>query len=238
MKIKNLMILAVIFALTPVFVSAQSYEYLGREGKAMAAGEMFWKWLKGDDKTDEKPIVKSPAAQKKDSSAGTSHYGHRSTQIKTFYNSGSNSSASQSVPYYLMGREGKMMALGEALQQKKNEADRKNNNGRKSGIKSIAEEIDLIPVSVKVKYDAMAYAGAFKDLVAEIKSFKPSEYKNYYAEKYYILQSVERINGKGLVSVGTLQVANAIIATTDKKSYAYKEALKVKKSIENSGRAL
>ncbi|MBR1979662.1 hypothetical protein [Candidatus Proelusimicrobium excrementi] len=219
MKIKTLIIAAALFAFTPALASAQSYEYLGREGKAMAAGEMFWKWLKGDDKKDEKPVVKSPSEKKKVSSAGKAK-------------------ASQSVPYYLMGREGKMMALGEALQRKKNEADTKNNNGRKSEKQIIAEELAAIPAAVKTKYDSMAKSKAFGALVAEVKSFKPSASKNYYAEKYYILQAVVKVNGKGLASVGSLQVANAILTTTDKNSYSYKEAAKVKKAIENSGKAL
>ena len=218
-KIRTLIIAAALFAFTPALASAQNYEYMGREGKAMAAGEMFWKWLKGDDKKDEKPVVKSSSAKKKASSAGKAQ-------------------ASQSAPYYLMGREGKMMALGEALQRKKNEADTKNNNGRKSEKQIIAEELAAIPAAVKNKYDSMAKSKAFGALVAEVKSFKPSASKNYYAEKYYILQAVVKVNGKGLASVGSLQVANAILTTTDKNSYSYKEAAKVKKAIENSGKAL
>ncbi len=218
MKIKTLIIAAALFAFTPVLASAQNYEYMGREGKAMAAGEMFWKWLKGDDKKDEKPVVKSPSAKKKASSAGASR-------------------TSQSAPYYLMGREGKMMALGEALQKKKNEADA-HNAGRKTEKQIIAEEVAAIPSAIKAKYDSMAKAKSFSALTNEVKSFKPSASKNYYAEKYYILQAVVKVNGKGLASVGSLQIANAVVSTTDKKSYAYKEAVKVKRAIENSGKAL
>lgn len=253
MKIKTLIIAAALFAFTPALASAQSYEYMGREGKAMAAGEMFWKWLKGDDKKDEKPVVKSPSAKKKTSSAGKAK-------------------ASQSAPYYLMGREGKMMALGEALQKKKNEADARYSSGRvvRSSSASLKQfereeqaersrayaaaqksradyrkfveaEVAKIPADQKAEYDALVNSKNWRAVEDKIKWFARSGNPkfNYDADRYYILQAAVKVNGKGLASFGSLRVAMAIMNTTDKfKSWAYKEAEKVQKSISNSGKAL
>lgn len=221
MKIKTLIIAAALFAFTPVLASAQNYEYLGREGKAMAAGEMFWKWLKGDDKKDEKPAVVSPSAKKNAKPAAAS---------KT----------SQRVPYYLMGREGKMMALGEALQNSKKKADAKLSQKEKYR-RFVEAEVNKIPAEQKAHYDALVQSKNWQAVEDQIKWFAHfgNPKFNYDADKYYILQATVKVNGKGLASIGSLRVALAIMDTSDKfKSWAYKEAEKVRRSISHSGQAL
>ena len=221
MKIKTLIIAAVLFAFTPVLAFSQNYEYLGREGKAMAVGEIFWKWLKGDDKKDEKTAVASPAAKRMPQPAAASK-------------------RSQSAPYYLMGREGKMMALGEALQNSKKKADAKLSKKEKYR-RFVEAEVNKIPAEQKAHYDALVKSENWHAVEDQIKWFSHfgNPKFNYDADKYYILQATVKVNGKYLASIGSLRVALAIMDTSDKfKSWAYKEAEKVQRSISHSGQAL
>ena len=105
----------------------------------------------------------------------------------------------------------------------------------------IPEELAKIPAEQKARYDAMAKAEDYDGLIAELQGFRYNGNPNfdYDADRYYILQAVVKVNGKGLISFRTLDIAQTIKATTDKvKSWAYKEAEKVERSILNSGRAL
>lgn len=101
----------------------------------------------------------------------------------------------------------------------------------------LAEEIAQIPAEQKAKWDEMAKNKKFDDLVKVIKSFSKKE-GSYDKEKFYILTAVVKVNGKGLVSLGTEKIADAILITTSNYSYAYREAKKIKNSIVNSGMAL
>ena len=217
MKIKNLIIAAALLALTPAFASAQYYEYAGREGKAMAAGEMFWKWIQG--KNSEKSAAVDQTLKDLKNKADAQPASRRVVK----------SSASSLRRFERAEQAGRSQAYAAA---QKSRAEYR---------KFIESEVAKIPAEEKARYDAMAKAKNWQGLEEQIKWFAHSGNPkfSYDADRYYILQAVVKVDGKGLVSFGSLRIAQAIMSTTDKfKSYAYKEAEKVQRSISNSGRAL
>lgn len=222
MNIKKMTIIAAVFAVLPTFTMAQYYgeRVPGREGAIMESGIFLFNMIK--DLKDEKQ-ENNKLDQKLEDLKDKTEAEYRS--------------------------ERQASLKGEALmkQLKKEENDRRwkeyqeKRDKKISYKKFVADAVANIPAEQKARYDAMAQAKDYDGLVAEIKGFyyKGNDKFDYDADRYYILQAVVKVNGKGLVSFGTLDVAQAIIRTTDAfKSWAHKEAKKVENSILNSGRAL
>lgn len=222
MNIKKMTIIAAAFAVLPTFTMAQYYgeRVPGREGAIMESGIFLFNMIKDlKDEKQENNKLDQKLEDLKDKTE-TEYRSKRQTSLR-----------------------------GEALmkQLRKEENDRRwkeyqeKRDKKISYKKFVADAVANIPAEQKARYDAMAQAKDYDGLVAEIKGFyyKGNDKFDYDADRYYILQAVVKVNGKGLVSFGTLDVAQAIIRTTDAfKSWAHKEAKKVESSILNSGKAL
>lgn len=222
MNIKKMTIIAAAFAVLPTFTMAQYYgeRVPGREGAMMESGIFLFNMIKDlKDEKQENNKLDQKLEDLKDKTEAE-YRSERQTSLR-----------------------------GEALlkQLRKEENDRRwkeyqeKRDKKISYKKFVADAVANIPAEQKARYDAMAQAKDYDGLVAEIKGFyyKGNDKFDYDADRYYILQAVVKVNGKGLVSFGTLDVAQAIIRTTDAfKSWAHKEAKKVESSILNSGKAL
>ena len=222
MNIKKMTIIAAVFAVLPTFTMAQYYgeRVPGRVGAIMESGIFLFNMIKDlKEEKQENNKLDQKLEDLKDKTEAE-YRSERQTSLR-----------------------------GEALlkQLRKEENDRRwkeyqeKRDKKISYKKFVADAVANIPAEQKARYDAMAQAKDYDGLVAEIKGFyyKGNDKFDYDADRYYILQAVVKVNGKGLVSFGTLDVAQAIIRTTDAfKSWAYKEAEKVENSILNSGRAL
>lgn len=92
-----------------------------------------------------------------------------------------------------------------------------------------------IPASEKARIDVMVNSSDYNKIVNEIK-------RNYLVNdesKYYALTQTAKKDGKGLISFGTLDVAQAIINTSlDSKTYLVKVAKSYENAVHNSGNAL
>lgn len=167
--------------------------------------------------------------------------------------------------FMIMGREGKATERGfltyNLLKEKNAEAKKldntltsvKKNNDKKvkavkdayaeqkrqisaKGLKKfIDDEMAAIPAEYKTKWDKMAKIKNFQGLANEVKSFGNDIKNDKY--KYYILGISVKANGTGLVSLGSHSIASVILSNTDSRSYAYKQAKKIKLAIDYSGKA-
>ena len=222
MNIKKMTIIAAAFAVLPTFTMAQYYgeRVPGREGAIMESGIFLFNMIKDLKEGNQENNKLDQKLEDLKDKTEAEYRSERQASLK-----------------------------GEALmkQLKKEENDRRwkeyqeKRDKKISYKKFVADAVANIPAEQKARYDAMAQAKDYDGLVAEIKGFyyKGNDKFDYDADRYYILQAVVKVNGKGLVSFGTLDVAQAIIRTTDAfKSWAHKEAKKVENSILNSGRAL
>ena len=222
MNIKEMTIIAAAFAVLPTFTMAQYYgeRVPGREGAIMESGIFLFNMIKDLKEGNQENNKLDQKLEDLKDKTEAEYRSERQTSLR-----------------------------GEALlkQLRKEENDRRwkeyqeKRDKKISYKKFIEEQVAKIPAEQKARYDAMAQAEDYSGLIEELQKFRYNANPkfDYDADRYYILQAVVKVNGKGLVSFGTLDIAQTIKATTDKvRSWAYKEAEKVENSILNSGRAL
>lgn len=222
MNIKKMTIIAAAFAVLPTFTMAQYYgeRVPGREGAIMESGIFLFNMIKDLKEGNQENNKLDQKLEDLKDKTEAEYRSERQTSLR-----------------------------GEALmkQLRKEENDRRwkeyqeKRDKKISYKKFVADAVANIPAEQKARYDAMAQAEDYSGLIEELQKFRYNANPkfDYDADRYYILQAVVKVNGKGLVSFGTLDIAQTIKATTDKvRSWAYKEAEKVENSILNSGRAL
>ncbi len=222
MNIKKVTLIAAAFAVLPAFTMAQNYgeRVLGREGAVMESGIFLFNMFKDlkQEKQTGNNVDKKLANLKEKTEA--EYRAGRQTSLRG---------------------EALLKQLKKEEQAKRWKEYQEKRDKKVSYQKFIADAVAKIPAEQKARYDAMAKAEDYDGLIAELQGFRYNGNPNfdYDADRYYILQAVVKVNGKGLISFRTLDIAQTIKATTDKvKSWAYKEAEKVERSILNSGRAL